>query len=179
MSEKTLSRQEVFRGELLSLEVQQVELIDGTTATRELVWHADAVCAVVLTPELDTVFVKQFRKPAESFLLEIPAGKIDPGESADTAVRRELDEEVGFESGEIVHLMDFYATPGFCNEKLSLYLALEANLGRQNLDEGEFIELLRVPFENAVDMAMAGQLGDSKSVAGILAAERYLRSRSS
>lgn len=174
MSEKTLSRREIFRGKLLTLEVQEVELIDGSKASRELVWHADAVCAVVVTPELETVFVKQFRKPTESFLLEIPAGKIDPGEEPDVAVRRELSEEVGFESGKIIHLMDFFATPGFCNEKLSLYLALDAVLGEQELDEGEFIELVKVPLQEAVAMAMAGQLGDSKSVAGILAAERFL-----
>ncbi len=167
--ETTTSKERIFTGKLLTLEVHQVELQDGSKAERELVWHPDAVCVVVITSSGDTVLVKQFRKPLEKAILEIPAGKIDAGEDAERAAERELREEVGYLKGEIRHVMDFYSSPGFCNEKLSLYLAENAELGEQQLDEGEFIELVTVPWKEAVAMAMRGELGDAKTVAGILA----------
>lgn len=172
--ERTISRTVEFEGSLLTLEVHQVELRDGSLARRELVFHADAVCCVVVTESLQTVLVKQYRKPVEKPILEIPAGKIDPGEDPATAVTRELREEVGFQSGQVEFLMDFYASPGFCNEKLGLYLATNAVLGEQMLDEGEFLELVTVPFAEAKRMALAGELGDAKSVAGVLAAAARL-----
>lgn len=172
--EKTLSQKRVFEGRLLTLDVHQVELEDGSHSVREIVLHADAVCCVVVTKELDTVLVRQYRKPVEKPILEIPAGKLDPGESPETAAVRELREEVGFLSGKVEHLMDFYSTPGFCNEKLGLFLATEAQLGAQELDEGEFIELVKLPFVEAKAMALRGELGDAKSVAGILAAAHHL-----
>ena len=171
--ETTLSKERLFTGRLLTLEVHQVELEDGSHATRELVFHANAVCVVVITTAGDTVLVKQYRKPVEKAILEIPAGKIDEGEDALKAAVRELEEEVGYLKGDIRHLMDFYATPGFCNEKLSLYLAENVELGQQRLDEGEFIELVTLPWEQAVAMALRGELGDAKTVAGILAANHF------
>lgn len=167
--ETTLSKDTVFSGNLLTLEVHQVELEDGSKSVRELVWHPDAICAVVLTTSGDTVFVKQYRKPVERMILEIPAGKIDAGEDPMKAAVRELEEEVGFLKGDVSHVMDFYSSPGFCNEKLSLFLAENAELGEQRLDEGEFIELVTVRWDEAVAMALRGELGDAKSVAGILA----------
>ena len=172
--EKTLSKTREFEGRLLTLDVHQVELEDGSRSSREIVLHPDVVCCVVLTKELETVLVRQYRKPIEKPILEIPAGKIDPGEDAHLAAVRELREEVGFQDGKVVHLMDFYSSPGFCNEKLGLFLATEAVLGEQELDEGEFIELVRVPFVEAKRMALQGELGDAKTVAGILAAAARL-----
>ncbi|MFA5507849.1 MAG: NUDIX hydrolase [Vulcanimicrobiota bacterium] len=168
--EKTLTKTREFQGELLTLDVHQVELEDGSLSSREIVLHPDAVCCVVVTRELETVLVRQYRKAVEKPLLEIPAGKIDSGEDAARAAVRELREEVGFLDGKLEHLMDFYSSPGFCNEKLGLFLATEAVLGEQQLDEGEFIELVQIPLARAKQMALSGELGDAKSVAGILAA---------
>ena len=172
--EKTLSKTREFQGKLLTLDVHQVELEDGSRSVREIVLHPDAVCCVVVTKELETVLVRQYRKPIEKPILEIPAGKIDPGEDAAQAAVRELREEVGFQDGKVEHLMDFYSSPGFCNEKLGLYLATEAVLGEQELDEGEFLELVRMPFAEAKQMALRGELGDAKTVAGVLAAATRL-----
>jgi ADP-ribose diphosphatase len=172
--EKTLSKTLEFEGCLLKLEVHQVELEDGSHSVRELVFHPDAVCCVVVTKSMETVLVRQFRKPLERPILEIPAGKIDAGEDPHQAAVRELREEVGFQTGVVEHLMDFYSSPGFCNEKLGLFLATEAELGEQELDDGEFLELVRVPFLEAKEMALRGELGDAKSVAGILAAAHRL-----
>lgn len=172
--EKTLSKSRKFEGRLLTLDVHQVELEDGSHSVRELVLHADAVCCVVVTKDLDTILVRQFRKAVEKPILEIPAGKIDEGESPEQAAVRELREEVGFQNGVVEHLMDYYSSPGFCNEKLGLFLATEAELGEQKLDEGEFLELVRMPFQEAKAMTLRGELGDAKSVAGILAAAHKL-----
>ena len=168
--EKTLSKTRKFEGSLLTLDVHQVELEDGSHSSREIVLHPDAVCCVVVAKEMETVLVRQYRKPIEKPILEIPAGKIDAGEDPAVAAVRELREEVGFQDGKVEHLMDFYSSPGFCNEKLGLFLATEAVLGEQQLDEGEFIELVKVPLSKAKEMALQGELGDAKSVAGILAA---------
>jgi ADP-ribose diphosphatase len=172
--ERTLSKTREFEGRLLTLDVHQVELEDGSRSSREIVLHPDAVCCVVLTKSLETILVRQYRKPIEKAILEIPAGKIDPGEDATAAVVRELREEVGFQDGKVEHLMDFYSSPGFCNEKLGLYLATEAVIGEQELDDGEFIELVRMPFSEAKRMAMQGELGDAKTVAGVLATAAHL-----
>lgn len=172
--EKTLTKSTDFRGSLLTLEVHEVELQDGSTSRREIVRHPGAVCCVVLRKDGRTALVRQYRKAIEAMTLEIPAGKIDPGESPQTTVVRELQEEVGYRSGEIRHLMDFYCSPGFCDENLSLYLATDVEVGEQSLDEGEFLELEWLPFEEAVEMALTGKLGDAKSVAGILATDRLL-----
>lgn len=155
--------------------MHEVELVDGSHSQRELVLHADAVCCVVVTPELETVLVRQYRKAVEKPILEIPAGLIDRGESPDEACVRELREEVGFIDGHVELLMDFYSSPGFCNEKLYLYLATNARLGaEQQLDEGEFVEVVHVSMAKAKEMALSGQLGDAKSVAGVLAAAAKL-----
>lgn len=159
---------------MLTLDVHQVELEDGSHSVREIVLHPDAVCCVVLTKGLETVLVRQYRKPIEKAILEIPAGKIDPGETADDAALRELREEVGFQHGKIEHLMDFFSSPGFCNEKLGLFLATEAVLGEQELDDGEFLETVTLPFAEAKAMALRGELGDAKTVAGVLAAAAHL-----
>lgn len=171
--ESTLQKTTKFEGRLLTLEVHEVELEDGSTSVREIVLHPDAICAVVLTRDGQTVLVRQFRKAVETALLEIPAGKIDPGEDPLEAAERELREEVGYRKGRISHLTDFYSSPGFCNEKLSLYLAEDVELGEQDLDEGELIDLVKVPFSEAVAMACDGRLGDAKSIAGILAVARH------
>jgi ADP-ribose pyrophosphatase len=173
--EKTLSKTREFEGKLLTLDVHQVELEDGSHSSREIVLHADAVCCVVLTKGLETILVRQYRKAIEKPLLEIPAGKIDPGEDAAKAAVREIREEVGFQDGKVEHLMDFYSSPGFCNEKLGLFLATEAQLGEQELDDGEFLEMVRLPFAEVKQMALRGELGDAKTVAGILATAAHLR----
>ncbi len=173
--EKTLSKSTDFRGSLLTLEVHEVELQDGSISRREIVRHPGAVCCVVLRKDGHTALVRQYRKAIEAMTLEIPAGKIDPGESPQSTVIRELQEEVGYRSGHIRHLMDFYCSPGFCDENLSLYLATDVEVGAQSLDDGEFLELQWLPFEEALEMALTGRLGDAKSVAGILATDRLLK----
>lgn len=175
MEEKVLSRQTHFEGKLLRLEVAEVELSNGKKASRELVYHPNAVCAAVLTKEKNWVFVRQWRVPTEGFILECTAGKIDGDEHPDRAIERELREEIGYVSGKIQRLMQFWSTPGFCNERMTCYVVSEAELGESALDEDEFLEVVHVPLEEGLAMALDGRLGDAKSVAAVLAAARFLR----
>lgn len=174
MEEKVLERRTHFEGKLLRLEVVQVELADGSRSVREIVYHPNAVCAAVLTVDKKWVFVRQYRVPAESLLLEVPAGKIDPGEDADAAVIRELQEEVGYKSGKVQKLMQFWSTPGFCNERMTAYLVSDAVLDERQIVEDEFLELVEVPLEEGIAMALDGRLSDAKSVAALLAGARVL-----
>jgi len=174
VEEKVLSRETRFQGKLLRLEVAEVELADGRRAQRELVYHPGAVCAAVLTREQNWVFVRQWRLPAEQLILECTAGKIDGDEHPDRAIERELREEIGYQSGKIQRLMEFWCTPGFCNERMTCYLVSDAILGESALDDGEFLEVVQVPLSEGLAMALDGRLGDAKSVVAVLAAARLL-----
>lgn len=174
MTETTISQETAFQGKLLRLDVLKVKLQDGREARREIVHHPNAVCVVLVTAAGRTVLVRQFRKPIEGLILEVPAGKIDPGEEPEAAARRELLEEVGMTSGKLERLLDFYTTPGFCTELMTCFLATEAVLGAAQLDEGEFLEQVEMDFDEAVQLASQGGIRDAKSVVAILAAARRL-----
>ncbi len=170
MIETTLHTKTAFKGKLLRLDLLEVRLPDGKRSNREIVYHPDAVCAVVFTKSGELVLVKQYRKAVNSILMEIPAGKVDPGETAENAIKRELEEEIGLQSGRLSRLTSFFTTPGFCTEKITLFKVEEAILGEPKLDEGEFLEPITVPIPKAIEMIYSGELIDGKSIAGILLA---------
>jgi ADP-ribose pyrophosphatase len=174
MHEKILQRETRFEGRLLRLEVVEVELANGSRSQRELVHHPNAVCAAVLTQEREWVFVRQFRVPTQDLLLEVPAGKIDPGEQPEGTIVRELQEEIGFQSGRVEKLLEFWCTPGFCTERMTAYLVQEAVLDQRQMVEDEFLEVLKVPYAEGIQMALDGRLSDAKSIATMLAAARFL-----
>jgi ADP-ribose pyrophosphatase len=174
MTEKTLSEEAIFKGHLLEVKLLKVELDDGSTARRELVYLPDAVCAAVVTRDGQGILVRQFRKAVESLSLEVPAGRINPGEEPEAAVIRELREEIGYRSGKVHRLFDFWSSPGFCDERMTAFLVTEAELGPSQLDEGEFLELVTVPLSEMVEMAVRGEISDVKSLATVLAAARHL-----
>lgn len=174
MEETILERRTEFSGKLLKLETVQVRLVDGKPASREIVTHPHAVCAAVLTTERRWVFVRQYRVPVEGLLLEVPAGKIDPGEEPDGALERELREEIGYVSGTVRRLTEFWATPGFCTEKLTAYLVTDAVLDQRQIVDDEHLEVEQVECAEGIAMAMDGRLCDAKSVLSVLAAARLL-----
>lgn len=174
MEEKTLRTTTHFRGRLLQLDVLDVELADGSKTQREVVHHPHAVCAAVLTPEGEWVLVQQYRVPARQLLIEVPAGKIDPGEDPDKAIRRELEEEVGYRDGELIRLAEFWATPGFCTERMTCYLARNAVLSSNRPDHGEFLEVLRIPATEGLAWISSGRICDSKSITALLLGARHL-----
>lgn len=175
MHEGTLHQQTVFQGKLLKVDVLKVSLPDGKTGNREIVHLPDAVCAAVITRDGQGVLVRQYRKAVEGLSLEVPAGRIDEGEEPDQAILRELQEEIGYRSGTVRRLFDFWSSPGFCDERMTAYLVTDAEIDeQQKLDEGEFVEIVSLPLAEMVKMAVAGQLADVKSIATVLAAARAL-----
>lgn len=113
LNEKTIDRTVIYNGKIVDVEIHTVTLPNGETSTRELVYHNGAVAVCALTPKKEVVLVKQYRKPVEKPLLEIPAGKLEDDENRVEAAKRELEEETGYIAKELTHVVDMYGSPGF------------------------------------------------------------------
>ncbi|BAF59510.1 NTP pyrophosphohydrolases [Pelotomaculum thermopropionicum SI] len=168
--EKVLSSEKIYEGKIVNLRVDTVVFPDGRTGTREVVEISEAVAVVPLTDKEELLLVRQYRHPVGKTLLEIPAGKLEPGEDPLDCARRELLEETGYEAGSMTRLFSFFSTPGFTPEELHLFMAGGLVLKEQNLDEDEFIDVVKVPLSRALEMVWNGEICDAKSVIGILAA---------
>jgi len=166
--EETLSSREIYSGRILKLRIDDVRLPDGNQTKREIVEHSDAVAIVAIDSDGNVLLVKQFRKPVERKLLEIPAGCIEEGEEADTTVRRELQEETGYRPQNIERLGGFYSTPGFCTEYMHLYLATELVADKRHAEDTDDIELVHVPLQRIAELIDSGAICDAKSIAGLL-----------
>lgn len=173
MAERTLSSQLIFDGRAVRLRVDTIETADGRETTREIVEHDDCVAIIAVDAEDNLLLVRQFRKAVEKELLEIPAGGIDPGEDAETAVRREMREETGYLPRKVESLGGFYSTPGYCNEYLHLYLVSDLIPSRLVAEDTDSIEVVRVPVSQVVDLVTSGQICDAKSIAGLFAFLEY------
>lgn len=176
MAEETLSSRKVFEGRAVRLRVDTVKLPGGKETTREIVEHENCVAIVVLDDADNILLVKQFRKPVEKDLLEIPAGGIDPGETPEDAVRREMREETGFLPQKVAKLGGFYSSPGFCTEYLHLYLATDLVSKPLKAEDSESITLMRVPLAQITGLIASGAICDAKSIAGLLAFLEYQKS---
>lgn len=167
--ERTLSTEKIFTGKIISVQVDDVELPDGKRAKRELVKHPGAVAIIALTKEGKLVLVEQFRKALERELLEIPAGKIEPGEEPQLTAVRELEEETGYRAGAFTYLQTFATSPGFADEIIHLYLAEELEKVEHPAagDEDEFIEILEVTAEEADELIANGRIYDAKTVVAV------------
>jgi len=177
LTEKTLSSQPIFSGQAVNLRVDTVETPNGRQTTREIVEHADCIAVVAIDNEDNILLVKQFRKPVEKELLEIPAGGIDGGEDPETAVRREMREETGYLPGKLESLGGFYSAPGYCTEYLYLYLAGDLTPRRLTAEDTESIELVRVPVSQITELIASGSICDAKSIAGLLRFLEYRKAR--
>ncbi|WP_086427738.1 NUDIX hydrolase [Staphylococcus cornubiensis] len=138
--EKTISKESIYKGKIIEVEKHKVSLPNDETAYREVVKHNGAVAICALTPNQEVILVKQYRKALEQELLEIPAGKLEPGEDRESAAMRELEEETGYKAKKLTLIGEVYGTPGFSNEKISVYFADALVEGEVNLDEDEFVE---------------------------------------
>jgi ADP-ribose pyrophosphatase len=174
--EKTISGETLYEGKIITLRVEEVELPDGNRATRELIKHPGAVAIIPITAEGKLVLVEQYRKALDRSLIEIPAGKIDPGEAPEITAVRELEEETGYGAKEFTYIQSFATSPGFADEVIHLYVA-------QNLykienpaegDEDEFIGLLEVTIEQAEEMVATGKIFDAKTAFAVLYAKNLL-----
>ena len=165
----------IYDGKILHVERWQVTCPNGRSATREIVVHKGAAAVVPVYPDGTTLLVRQHRVAVDSITLEIPAGKLDSvsEDPLDCAVR-ELEEETGLRAGRMTLLTSLLTTPGFCTEKIAIYLAQDLSQGQTHPDEDEFLDLVRMPLEEAVAKIMRGEIRDSKTICGLLMAKEAL-----
>lgn len=175
LNETQLVSEKIYQGKILNVRKDRVRLPDGSDAFREVVEHPGAVAVVALDTEKNVFLVRQYRYPVERVLLEIPAGKLDPGEEPHDCARRELAEEVGLEAGEWCMLATFYTTPGFSNERMYLFMATRLKTCHETADADEFLEIEKLPLKNAVEQIFNGNIQDAKSIAGLLIAVQTLQ----
>lgn len=175
--EKTLSRQTIYEGKIITVRIEEVELPDGNTANRELVKHPGAVAIIPITAEGKLVLVEQYRKALNRTLVEIPAGKMEKGEAPEVTAVRELEEETGYGAGKFTYLQSFATSPGFADEVIHLYLA-EDLFKIENPaagDEDEFIGLLEATIEDAEEMVTTGQIYDAKTAFAVIFLKNSIR----
>ena len=175
--ERKLNSKQIFDGMVVKLFVDDVELPDGKKAIREIVRHPGAVCVIPIDNDENVIMIKQFRYPFSEVLLEIPAGKLEPNEDPLEAVKRELEEESGVNAQSVEYIGTMYTTVAILDEKIHMYLATGLTYKSAHPDEGEFLEVERIPLKTLVDMVMEGKIPDSKTQIAILKAEKILASR--
>lgn len=169
LAEKKISRKEIFDGVILHVVLDTVNLPNGAEATREWVVHNGAVCVVPLTENNEIIMERQFRYPFDEVIWEIPAGKIDKGETdPEAAARRELMEETGYIAEKLKFIGTYYPSPAILGEKLYMYAAKGLKKGQQDLDEDEFLDVTAVPFDKVVDMILTNEIPDGKTQAAVL-----------
>ena len=173
--EKTIETRRMFDGIILHIDHLTNELPNGVHARREVARHVGASAVVPVDDAGNVWLVRQFRAPIDDILLEIPAGKLDfKEEDRLLAAKRELKEETGLTAGSWTHLTDIVTTPGFSDEKISLYLARDLSAGESHPDEDEFLNLVRVPLKELVAMILRGEVADSKTVCALMMANQLI-----
>ena len=177
LTERVIATEVVHTGPYIDLRIDTIRRADGSTAKRQIVGHPGAVAIVAIDPNDQVLLVRQFRLAAGRVLLEIPAGTLDRDvatgdiESPDAAAARELEEETGYRAGSWQKLASFWTAPGFATEHMHLYLATElvpAHEDRLGPDEDEWLQLDRLPFDEAVAAVEQGVIADAKSMVGLL-----------
>lgn len=168
LSEKIKNSSRVFDGHLLKVDNVDIELPNGNTTTHEVIRHPGAVCVAALNADGQILIVRQYRTALERMTIEVPAGKIDPGEDPIDAVQRELAEETGYAAGQIKHLASIAVAVGYSDEIIHLYLATDLTPGNAHPDEDEFVISEWVDVESLIDSVLDGRIEDSKTVIAAL-----------
>lgn len=173
--EKTLDTTEIYNGRVVRLHRDTVLLENGETSTREVIEHSGGVCILPLTDDNEILFVKQFRYPFKTVLMEIPAGKREKGENPLDCGVRELKEEVGASAQKITYLGKLYPTVAYDTEVIYMYMAQDLSFSEQHLDKDEFVDVVKLPFDKAVEMVLNDEIPDSKTQLAILRARAALK----
>ena len=175
LKEVPVEREELFNGVIVHLVRDTVIIPNGAKATREVCLHNGAVCVIPVTAEREVVCVRQYRYAVGQVLLEIPAGKLDtPQEDPREAALRELREETGAVCGRLTDLGVYLGSPALIGETIHMYLAEDLVFGDTDPDEDEFLDIVRIPLADLVELVMAGQVPDGKTQAAVLRAARML-----
>ena len=172
---KILNIEKIYKAHVFEVEKVKCELPDQRQRYYDLVNHGPAVVLVPVTDEGKILFVSQYRLGAGKELLELPAGMINEGEDPDPAAERELQEETGYESLNIIKLGGFYASAGYCSEYLNIYLARDLKWNPLPQDDDEFLNNISMDIEEDYEAVDTGKIEDSKTIAALLMAQRYIR----
>lgn len=171
LHERILSEESAWRGRILDVHSAQVELPNGRVVGRDLVRHPGASAVVALTESGKIVVVRQYRTALDRVTVEVPAGKLDPGEDPLECAKRELREETGFSAKRINYLTTIATTPGFCDEVIHIYMATGLTFDGANPDDDEFVNVDLVPLSELIDAVLDGKIEDAKTVVGALACD--------
>ncbi|HSS20137.1 MAG TPA: NUDIX hydrolase [Pyrinomonadaceae bacterium] len=164
-----LSSKEVFHGRVFNVTVDEIREGDQVYQ-REVVQHPGSAVIVPVFDDGTIALVRQYRHPSVRYLLEVPAGTLGHGEEPESGAKRELEEELGFVAGKLEKLSEFFVSPGFCAEKMWVFLATELTETKQKLDDDEILEVVRLPFAQALSMISTGEIEDAKTIIGIMLA---------
>lgn len=178
MTRRLLTTESIFKGLVFEVDRDRLREANGLEIVREVVRHKGGAGALPVFDDGRVALVRQYRHPTGGDLLEIPAGKLEAGETPLECAAREVEQEIGWRAGRIEKLCEFYTTPGFCEEKLYVYLATELQPSTQQLDEDEFVEVVYLPLSEAVQMALRGEIEDSKTLIALLWAARLFKGSS-
>ncbi|HEX6576165.1 MAG TPA: NUDIX hydrolase, partial [Gemmatimonadaceae bacterium] len=167
-------------GRIISVDLDSVRFPNGTVGDLEMVRHPGASAVVPFLDPIDQgdpriVLIRQYRYAAEGFVFEIPAGRLDQGESPETCARRELKEETGYSANELIRLTTFYTTPGFTDERIHLFAATGLEAGESQTEADEILDLVTLPLSKALEMIARGELVDGKSIVGLMFAASFAR----
>lgn len=167
--EKIIEQEDIYKGSVVHLQIAKVALPDNKVGHREMIKHQGAVAVAAVTKDREVLLVEQFRVTCDEFLLEIPAGKLENGEAPDSAALRELQEETGYTTDKLVKMYEGYTTPGFTNELLRFYCAMDVTpmAKRIAMDEDEFIELVKIPLDDIPQMIADQKFKDLKTITGL------------
>ena len=168
LDEVILSKERKFDGVVIDVEHWKVRLPDGSEGLREIVLHKGAAAVIPVDEQGRVAMVRQYRTPLERETLEIPAGKLEKGEDPFEAGKREFKEECGATADSYFSLGEVYPSPGYCGEIIHLYGAAGLHFGQQHLDEGEYLDVVRMPLDEAVRRVMTGEIKDAKTAIAIL-----------
>jgi len=167
-----ISSRRVYSGRVISLDVDQVRFPNGTTGELEMIRHPGASAVVPLfdagKTDPDVLLIRQYRYAANGYLYEIPAGRLDPGESPEACAKRELQEETGYSTSQVQRLTTIYTTPGFTDEIIHIFVAEGLTDGVANPEPDEFVELQSIPLSRAIAMVCSGEIMDAKTALGLL-----------
>ncbi len=159
-----------YPGRVVHLEIERIRLPNGEECSLEIVRHQGAAAVLPVDANGRVLLVRQYRHATGGWLLEVPAGKLDAGESPEVCALRELEEETGFKAGRLEPMGWIWTTPGFCDERIWLFRATQLEVGEQALERDEVLSLETLPLTEAVEMALQGGIPDSKTICALLRA---------
>jgi ADP-ribose pyrophosphatase len=172
--EQRTSSSRVYDGRILNLRVDQVVLDGGRATTREIVEHLGAAAIVPITEDGSVVLVRQYRYAVSADLLEVPAGTLEAGETPEECAARELEEETGYRSAQLMKVMEFFPAPGYTTEKIHVYLARGLRRTEAKTEEDEQITVEILPIATALDKVRSGEIRDAKSICALFRAAELL-----